>query len=45
LIHELMHLKRMDHSPAFWAHVAAAYPKYQEARAWLKTFKSGPPPG
>ncbi|MGE3706170.1 MAG: M48 family metallopeptidase [Vicinamibacterales bacterium] len=36
LIHELMHLKRMDHSPAFWKHVAAACPHYQESRAWLR---------
>jgi len=36
LIHELMHLKRMDHSPAFWKLVAAACPAYKEARAWLR---------
>jgi len=36
LIHELMHLRRMDHSPAFWRHVAAACPDYQKARAWLR---------
>jgi predicted metal-dependent hydrolase len=36
LIHELMHLKRMDHSPKFWKLVAAACPAYQEARAWLR---------
>lgn len=36
LIHELMHLKRMDHSPKFWALVAAACPDYQSARAWLR---------
>jgi predicted metal-dependent hydrolase len=44
LVHELMHLRRMDHSPTFWAHVARAYPNYQEARAWLRTFKNVPPP-
>ena len=37
LIHELMHLRRMDHSPDYWAHVAAAYPEYEAARAWLRT--------
>jgi predicted metal-dependent hydrolase len=37
LIHELMHLKRMDHSPAFWTLVAAACPAYKEARAWLRS--------
>jgi hypothetical protein len=37
LIHELMHLKRMDHSPAFWKLVAVACPSYKEARAWLRS--------
>ena len=36
LIHELMHLKRMDHSPKFWKLVAAACPEYEAARAWLR---------
>jgi predicted metal-dependent hydrolase len=36
LVHELMHLKRMDHSPAFWRLVAAACPAYERARAWLR---------
>ena len=36
LIHELMHLKRMDHSPAFWTLVAAACPSFKAARAWLR---------
>jgi len=36
LIHELMHLKRMDHSPKFWKLVAEACPTYKEARAWLR---------
>jgi predicted metal-dependent hydrolase len=36
MIHELMHLRRMDHSPRFWALVAAACPDYQAARAWLR---------
>ena len=37
LVHELMHLKRMDHSPKFWKLVAAACPEYREARKWLRT--------
>lgn len=37
LIHELMHLKRMDHSPAFWKLVGAACPEYKKARAWLRS--------
>jgi predicted metal-dependent hydrolase len=40
MVHELMHLRRMDHSPKYWSLVAAAYPRYQEARAWLR--QSGP---
>ena len=36
LIHELMHLKRLDHSPAYWKLVAAACPAYREARQWLR---------
>jgi predicted metal-dependent hydrolase len=39
LIHELMHLKRLDHSPKFWKLVAAACPKYQDARAWLRAYQ------
>ena len=36
LIHELMHLKRMDHSPAFWKMVAEACPEHQAARRYLR---------
>lgn len=36
LLHELMHLRRMDHSPAYWALVAEACPWYLEARRWLR---------
>jgi predicted metal-dependent hydrolase len=36
MIHELMHLRRMDHSRRYWELVAAAYPDYQSARAWLR---------
>jgi predicted metal-dependent hydrolase len=36
LIHELMHLKRMDHSPKFWKLVAEACPNYEDARLWLR---------
>jgi predicted metal-dependent hydrolase len=36
MIHELMHLKRMDHSPKFWKLVAEACPDFQLARAWLR---------
>lgn len=36
LIHELMHLRRMDHSPAYWRLVADAFPDYRAARDWLR---------
>jgi predicted metal-dependent hydrolase len=36
IIHELMHLRRMDHSPAYWRLVADACPSYREARQWLR---------
>src|SRR5688572_375318 len=36
LIHELMHLQRMDHSPAYWKLVAGACPGYEDARRWLR---------
>ena len=36
LVHELMHLKRMDHSRTFWKLVAAACPRFREARVWLR---------
>jgi predicted metal-dependent hydrolase len=36
MVHELMHLRRMDHSPKFWKLVKAACPEYQAARKWLR---------
>ncbi len=36
LVHELMHLRRLDHSKAFWKLVAQACPTYQNARRWLR---------
>jgi predicted metal-dependent hydrolase len=40
LIHELMHLKRMDHSPKFWKLVEAACPEWRVARRWLKNYEA-----
>ena len=37
LVHELMHLRRLDHSRAYWRLVAAACPGYRQARQWLRT--------
>ena len=36
IIHELMHLRRPDHSPAFWRLVEAACPGWRDARRWLR---------
>ena len=37
MVHELMHRRALNHSRRFWRHVAAACPRYQEARRWLLT--------
>ena len=36
VVHELCHLKRRDHSPAFWALVAQVLPDWQERRKRLR---------
>ncbi len=40
MIHELMHRREMNHSRRFWRHVAAACPRYEDARTWLR--RDGP---
>ncbi|CUH40484.1 hypothetical protein JSE7799_03217 [Jannaschia seosinensis] len=34
--HEVAHLRHMDHSPRFWAQVAALMPDYAPRRDWLR---------
>ena len=36
VVHELSHLRVMDHSPRFWATVASVMPDYQQRRRLLK---------
>lgn len=41
VIHELAHLREMNHSPRFWAIVEAVMPHYRQARAILKHPQAG----
>ena len=36
VVHELCHMREMNHSERFWKWVASVYPDYKQARAWLK---------
>ena len=40
IIHELMHLREMSHSPRFWKFVEMACPQYRESEHWLKAHHS-----
>jgi len=40
VVHELCHLKHMDHSPAFYAEVLRVFPDYRRWDRWLK--ENGP---
>ncbi len=36
ILHELMHLRQMNHSARFWSEVEAVCPDYRAAERWLK---------
>lgn len=36
IVHELMHLREMNHSSRYWKLVEAAFPQMEEAERWLK---------
>ncbi len=38
IIHELAHLKEMNHSPRFWKIVSDIMPNYKEKEDWLSTY-------
>jgi hypothetical protein len=39
IVHELMHLRQMNHSARYWKLVDDAFPRYREAEAWLKKMR------
>ncbi len=39
VIHELCHLRHLNHSSLFWELVASTYPQYKSAEKWLKTHR------
>lgn len=41
VIHELCHLKHMNHSKEFWALVAMYCPDWKDKRSWLKEHSRG----
>jgi predicted metal-dependent hydrolase len=43
MVHELMHLRRMDHSKGFWKLVAKVCPEYERARQWLRAYRGAGP--
>ena len=36
VVHELCHIKQMNHSPKFYDEVLRVFPRYYECRKWLK---------
>ena len=36
ILHELMHVRQMNHSVRFWREVAAVCPAFEEAEGWIK---------
>jgi predicted metal-dependent hydrolase len=41
VVHELAHLREMNHSPRFWEVVASVLPRHVEPRAWLRRHGDG----
>lgn len=45
IVHELCHLAELNHSKAFWSHVARALPEYHESRRVLRKMQIIPVQG
>jgi predicted metal-dependent hydrolase len=41
IVHELCHLREMNHGPNFWALVAQRLPNYRELRSELRAVDKG----
>lgn len=41
VVHELAHLRELNHGPCFWAHVERVVPDYRERRTWLREQAAG----
>jgi hypothetical protein len=41
VVHELCHIRELNHSARFWALLDAQYPRHREASAWLDEHGSG----
>ena len=41
VIHELAHIRHLNHSPEFWAVVAAVQPEWRVSRQWLREIWAG----
>lgn len=39
IVHELCHLKELNHGPAFWAHVAGVLPDYEKSIAAIRVIE------
>lgn len=40
LVHELAHLRHLNHSPRFWSLVASHFPEFERAKAWLRAHEA-----
>ncbi len=41
VVHELAHLKHLNHTPEFWYAVEKVLPDYQQSKGWLRLYGAG----